>query len=117
MGGPVVVAADRCWWCGKPAPSGVCVGPHPDYTKEAARRGKKLWNVRPRARRVISEDVDLYLKTTADRLTALASSADHVARAARRGWPRLASRIRLAAADMRAARDELLTALADEDEP
>lgn len=20
-----------CWWCGKPAPAGVCPGPHPDY--------------------------------------------------------------------------------------
>lgn len=20
-----------CWWCGEPAPGGVCPGPHPDY--------------------------------------------------------------------------------------
>lgn len=111
------MAVDRCWWCGKAAPGGVCVGPHPDYTKEAARRGKKLWNVRSRARKVLDEDMETYLKLTADRLGGLAATADCVAEAARRGWPALASRIVVASADMKAARHELLTALADEGEP
>lgn len=26
-----------CWQCGRPAPGGVCLGPHPDYSHGAAR--------------------------------------------------------------------------------
>lgn len=25
-----------CWQCGRPAPGGVCVGPHPDYNHGSA---------------------------------------------------------------------------------
>lgn len=34
-----------CWQCGKPAPAGVCLGPHPGYSHAAAINWQMVMNL------------------------------------------------------------------------
>lgn len=36
-----------CWECGRPAPSGVCAGPHPGYSRFAAMASRHVLGPRP----------------------------------------------------------------------